>query len=276
MLHDRRRRKQFISLLAGVAMCLVVVGCKTTEGVQQVQKADNNRLKPDVSREDSARPFVQLGEKYLELGKYDLARENLLKALKYDPKSVDAHTVLATVYDRVGDSKAAEDNYRAAAELAPRAGGVNNNYGLYLCKQGKYVDARKHFDIAMADGFYADKATIYTNAGTCELIGKGSLDTAETDFRRALELDGKNTQAMYQLANVLYQKNDFFKARAFIQRYEGLGQPSPDALLLARNIEIKLGNAAAARDYAQRLREQFPDSEQTHSLDAVTPPPQTP
>ncbi len=259
----------------GWGTVVAVAGCKT-EGLKQVQKSDNSRLKPDTSSEGSARPFVQLGEKYLELGKYELARENLLKALKYDPKSVDAHTVLATVYDRVGDATSAEENYRAAAELAPRAGSANNNYGLYLCKRGKYAEARKHFDIALADGFYTDKGTIYTNSGTCELLGKGSLDKAESDFRRALELDSKNAQAMFQLASVLYQKNDFFKARAFIQRYEGFGQPSPDALLLARNIEIKLGNAAAARDYAQRLREQFPDSEQTHSLDAVTPPPQTP
>ncbi|HEX7917565.1 tetratricopeptide repeat protein, partial [Rudaea sp.] len=70
----------------------------------------------------------------------------------------------------------------------------------------------------------------------------------------------------FQLANVLYQKNDFFKARAFVQRYDALGQPSPDALLLARNIEIKLGHVDAARDYAQRLRDQFPDSEQARTL----------
>ena len=72
------------------------------------------------------------------------------------------------------------------------------------------------------------------------------------------------------LASVLYQKNDYFKARAFIQRFDALGQASPDALLLARNIEVKLGNAGAARDYAQRLREQFPDSTQTRSLDGAS------
>ena len=43
------------------------------------------------------------------------------------------------------------------------------------------------------------------------------------------------------------------------------------ALLLARNIEVKLGHADAARSYADRLRKDFPDSNQTHSLDAVAP-----
>jgi type IV pilus assembly protein PilF len=230
-----------------------------------------NGLKSDQSKSDAARPFVQLGQKYMEMGKLEIAKDNLLKALVYDPRSVDAHTLLATLYDRVGDRHAAEENYREAQELAPKSGSANNNYGLYLCKTGKFVEARKYFELAVADGFYADKDTVYTNAGTCQLLANGSLDTAEMDFRHALEANPKNLQALFQLANVLYQKNDYFKARAFIQRYDTLGQTTPDALLLARNIEIKLGHAEAAHDYALRLREQFPDSEQARSLDSLSP-----
>jgi type IV pilus assembly protein PilF len=247
----------------GLLLCALLSACTTQSG--------RPALKSGQTKEDSARPFVQLGQKYMEMGKLEIAKENLLKALTYDPKSVDAHTVLATLYDRVGDHQAAEENFRQAAELAPKAGGANSNYGLYLCKMGKFAESSKYFDIALADGFYADKATVYTNAGTCQLLAKGSLDQAESDFRRAVDLAPNNPQALYQLASVLYQKNDFFKARAFIQRYDALGQPSPDALLLARNIEIKLGHADAAHDYAQRLRDQFPESEQAHTLDSVSP-----
>ena len=139
---------------------------------------------------------------------------------------------------------------------------------MYLCKLGKYDQAQKRFDVAKADGFYTSQDLVYLNSGTCLLLAKAPGDAAEADFRRAVELNPKNGQALYQLASVLYEKDDFFKARAFIQRYDALNQPSPDALLLARNIETKLGNADAARDYAQRLREQFPDSTQTRSLEA--------
>ena len=253
-----------LALCAGMLSCLTLAACTTTEG-------GGTKLKSGQTPADSARPFVQLGQKYMEMGKLEIAKENLLKALVYDPKSVDAHTVLATVYDRVGDHQAAEENYRIAAELSPKAGNTNNNYGLYLCKVGKFELSRKYFDIALADGFYTDKAALYTNAGTCQLLGKGSLDVAEADFRHAVDIDPNSSQALYQLASVLYQKNDFFKARAFIQRYDALGQPSPDALLLARNIEVKLGHADAAHDYAQRLRDQFPDSQQAHDLDSVSP-----
>jgi type IV pilus assembly protein PilF len=257
-----RRDRALVLLLIGIALCAVLAGCTTTEG-------NGPKLKTTPTPDDSARPFIQLGQKYMELGKLELAQENLLKALHYNPKSIDAHTLLGTLYDRVGENTQALQQYREAALLAPKAGAENNNYGMYLCKLGQYAEARKYFDTALADGFYGLKASAYTNAGTCELLGKGSLDRAEVDFRNALTLEPDNGQALFQLASVLYQKNDFFKARAFVQRYDALGQPNPDALLLARNIEIKLGHADAARDYAQRLRDQFPDSEQARALQSM-------
>ena len=269
-------RPRFRVVLA--ALSLAIAACSHEQTMPDPQQPSTSQLstppaaKKPRTPQESAAIWVQLGQHYLELGKYEIAKEDLQKALKFDPKSVDAHTVLATLYDRVGDRTSAEEHYRLAAEYAPTAGAANNNYGLYLCKLGKFDLAQKRFDVAKADGFYTSLDIVYLNSGTCLLLGKGSKEAAEADFRRALELNPKSGQALYQLASVLYDKTEYFKARAFIQRFDALGEPSPDALLLARNIEVKLGNAVAARDYAQRLREQFPDASQTRSLDAASTP----
>jgi type IV pilus assembly protein PilF len=257
-------------LLGVLALTGAMAACSSQQTVMQPPQSESKsqvKENPEETKKHAADVWVQLGQHYLELGKYDIAKEDLLKALKFDPKSVDAHTVLATLYDRVGDRTSAEEQYRIAAELAPTAGATNNNYGLYLCKLGRFDQAQKRFDIAKADGFYNARDVIYLNAGTCTLLAKGSADVAEADFRRAVEINPNNSQALFQLASVLYDKGDFFKARAYVQRFDALGQPNPDALLLARNIEVKLGNAGAASDYAKRLREQFPDSTQAHSLE---------
>jgi type IV pilus assembly protein PilF len=71
------------------------------------------------------------------------------------------------------------------------------------------------------------------------------------------------------MANVLYLKNDAFRARAFLQRLEAQGQPSPTALKLGHDIELRLGDGEAAQDYAKRLREKFPDSEPARALEAT-------
>ena len=267
---ERSLARLSLSALAAATLCIVTACSRNAEGIRPatIENPQSN-LKSRETPADRARPFVQLGQKYMELGKLELAKDNLVKALSYDPKGVDAHTLLATLYDRVGDTAQALQHYREAALLMPKAGAENNNYGMYLCKLGQYAEARKYFDVAFADGFYGAKASAYTNAGTCELLGNGSLDRAEAEFRNALALEQNNAQALFQLASVLYRKNEFFKARAFVQRYDALGQPSPDALLLARNIEIKLGHVDAAHDYAQRLRDQFPDSEQARALQST-------
>lgn len=263
-------RRDLRTILA--VMGFAVAACSHQPQIMPAPASPTNpgSSRPERTPQESAAIWVELGQHYLELGRLEIAKEDLLKALQFDPKSVDAHTVLATLYDRVGDRVSAERYYRQAAELKPTAGATNNNYGLYLCKLGRFEEAQKRFAIAKADGFYNRADLVYLNSGTCIMLAKGSLDAAEADFRRAVELNPKNGQALFQLASVLYDKGQYFKARAFIQRFDALGQASPDALLLARNIEVKLGNAGAARDYAKRLHDEFPDSTQTHSLDAAS------
>jgi len=171
----------------------------------------------------------------------------------------------------LGNAKSAEQHYARAAELAPKSGDTNNNYGRFLCATGRSSEAQKYFARAMEDPFYKTPGILYSNAGMC-LADHGSdaqLSQAEDYLRKALEADPNNALALYYIAKVLYTKNDFFHARAFVQRFETLGKPDPAALLLARNIEVKLGHADSAKDYAQRLHKDFPDSEQTRLLDGA-------
>jgi type IV pilus assembly protein PilF len=251
-------------------LCCVLTACETPGGlgtrhVGEETKADK--------REDAARVRVELGQRYMQQGKLELALENLQKALEYDSNYVDAHTVIGALYEHLGKTKDAGEHYARAAELAPKSGAANNNYGQFLCAAGHYDEAQKYFLRAMDDPFYKAPDVLYTNAGTCLVEhGGGNLDQAENDFRKALESNPNNALALYEMAKLMYAKNDFFRARAFISRFEAQGHPSPQALLLARNIEVKMGHADSARDYTQRLHEQFPDSEQTRSLDSVAPP----
>jgi len=249
-----------------IALCTLLGACQTGG---QTRLGETRSAK----EQDAVDTRVALGKAYMQQGKYELAQENLLKALERNPNSVDAHTVIAVLYERLGNPKAAEQHYARAAELAPKAGDTNNNYGQFLCGTGRYDEAQKYYSRAMEDPFYKTPAILYTNAGTClaDHGGEAQLGQAEKYLRQALEVDPNNALALYYIARVLYTRNDFFHARAFIQRFETLGKPDPAALLLARNIEVKLGHAQSARDYAQRLHKDFPDSEQTRSLDGAVP-----
>ena len=66
---------------------------------------------------------------------------------------------------------------------------------------------------------------------------------------------------------LLYQENDAFRARAFLQRFDALGQPTAASLKLGHDIETRMGNPEGAQNYRKRLLSQFPDSEQAHALE---------
>lgn len=260
MLHRIPRMTCLIVLCAALGACETTGHGKLTESRSQKEQ-------------EAVETRVALGKAYMQQGKFELAQENLLKALERDPNSVDAHTVIAVLFEHLGNAKAAEQHYARAAELAPKSGDTNNNYGQFLCATGRYDEAQKYYARAMEDPFYKTPGMLYANAGTClaDHGGEAQLGQAEKYLRQALDADPSNTLALYYIAKVLYAKNDFFHARAFIQRFEALGRPDPAALLLARNIEVKLGHGESAKDYAQRLHKDFPDSEQTRALDGMTP-----
>lgn len=232
--------------------------------------ASSPRLKASDKARSAAEVHVALGQRYMQQGKLEIALEKLEKALKYDASYVDAHTVIAVLYERINDQRKAAEHYKRAADLAPRNGAVNNNYGAFLCRNGKLEEAEQRFSAAIADPFYKTPDVAYTNAGTC-LLKSQNVDRAEHYFRKALDTNPNNSEALYHLAGLLFQKSDFLRARAFLQRFDALGVASPDALLLGHSIETGLGNTREANEYARRLRTEFPDSPQRQKLEPSTP-----
>jgi type IV pilus assembly protein PilF len=218
-----------------------------------------------TQRQEAARVHTDLGRRYLQQGKLEIALEKLNKALSFDPNYVDAHTVIAFLYENIGDSANAERHYKRAAELKPKGGAENNNYGRFLCATGRYAEAQPYFDRALTDPFYQTPGLALANSGTC-LLKAGRPVEAENALRLAVEHNPNDGEALYQLASVLYEKGDFFNARAFVQRFESHSQARPDALLLGRNIELRLGNGQAAKDYTRKLLQGFPESQQARSL----------
>ena len=208
---------------------------------------------------------TDLGQQYLQQGRLEIALEKLTKALSYDASYVDAHTVIAVLYETIGDNVKAGEHYRRAAQLRPKSGNELNNYGSFLCRQGRYAEGRTYFDRALADPFYRTPGIALTNSGSC-LLKAGQREEAENVLRQALQHNPNDGETLLQLAQLSYDKGDYFNARGFIQRSETAAGSSADSLMLARNIELKLGNARAARDYTGRLLQNFPQSPQAQSL----------
>jgi type IV pilus assembly protein PilF len=238
-------------LPVAAALALALAACTTTE-MQPAPGAS----KPDLK--EAARLNTQLGIDYMRKGQFDIALEKLEKALEQDDELGIAHSAIALVYQRKGETKLAGKHYREALDLNADDPVTLNNFGIFLCGQGEpeeaekiFVRAAKHRDNTRADDAWA-------NAGVCLHNTPKARDRAEGYLREALQRNPNHANALAQMAQISYDKKDYLRARAFLQRYELNGRATAQTLWLAARTERALGDHAMARSYERRLRSEFP------------------
>jgi len=222
----------------------------------QVNKEDR-----ESERRKAAESNTALGMEYMDRGQYEVAFGKLKKAIAEDPDYAPGHTVLAVLYERLGEMEMAGKHYKKAYEVDPKDGDVNNNYGIYLCKNGKSGEAVEHFRIALDDPFYSSPEVALANAGSCEL-GAGNIPEADDYLRQALKFDPAFPDALLTMSRLNYLENSYLRARAFMQRYETTASHTASSLLLAFKIEMSLHDEKAERKYMQALETNFSESEQ--------------
>lgn len=118
---------------------------------------------------------------------------------------------------------------------------------------------------AVRDRDYGTPEAAWTNAGVCSRQNKDD-ETADEDFRKALQINPDFPDALAQLADMAYGKGDYLRARAFVQRYMATGQSTPPVLWIGLMTERKLGALDAARQYEKRLKRDYPDSKEAITL----------
>lgn len=261
----------FAAVTVIFVLALGLAGCSRNK-IIRVDNGNSLKSEPQESKQDekrdAAQVHTQLGAQLMEQGDLKGANEKFQMATQFDDNYEPAHTMLAILDERIKQPQQAEQEYRRALAIDPKNGDTNNNLGYFLCRHGRGNEGMQYLQRALADPFYKTPATANANAGSC-LIGMGNNAAAESHLSKALQADADYPDGLYQMAQLLYAKNDAFRARAFLQRFEGQGTATADSLLLGYRIESRLGDADAARNYANRLRAQFPDSDQAQKLGAI-------
>jgi len=208
---------------------------------------------------------LQLGIAYMRAGDYETAMKKLQKALEANPDSATVNGTLAILYENVGENDLAEKHFKTALALSPKDPQTHNNYGQFLCRHGKYIQALEQFNISASDPLYPGLAASLTNAGIC--AGKiPDAKQAEGYFRKALEHDKNFSYALLQMANLMLTQEKYLAARAYIQRFDGVSAPSAESLWLGVRIESALGDLSAAGNYALKLKNNFPNSVEAANL----------
>ncbi|HEX7370615.1 MAG TPA: type IV pilus biogenesis/stability protein PilW [Rhodanobacteraceae bacterium] len=256
-------------VFAAMLLALSLAACKHDPGIIKVPTQMSNLKQPqDTTKEDkqaAAQTHTQLAAVYMGHNQLKEAEAALDKALSFDSNYVPAHTLLAILYWQIDHLQDADKQFRAAIAIDPKNGDTNNNYGKFLCDQGKRQDAMEHFRRALADPFYKTPAVANANAGMCLTKFKDYAGAAPY-LHKALELDANYGPALIAMAQLDLDQNKAFEARGYMQRFESAGQATPESLLLGYQIATRLGDKGSATNYSNRLLDQFPNSTQAQSL----------
>jgi type IV pilus assembly protein PilF len=220
---------------------------------------------PPPSAVDAASFNMQLAIEYLKQGNLTAAREKIERALVQNPKNPAVHTVAGLLFERLGEYSKADKEYEQAVKLDARNPDVQNNYGAYLCRRGKLARAEKLLLQAARDPIYRTPEVALTNLGIC-LRNSGKADDAEKYLREALSRRPQYPDALFQMADLSFARARYLPGRAFLQRYLATGPVTPEVLWLGARLEHALGDNAAALEYRERLKREFPTSDQTSEL----------
>ncbi len=246
--------------MVGCCFALTVSGCVT-------QNYENDKSTPVVQNESTqneiAMTRISLGLGYLKMGNTSQAKLNLEKAKRFAPKLVQVYTAFAHYYDTVGEPEQAIQSYEKALSIKSDDADTLNNYGVFLCKQGRYQAAEEQMLKAIAVPSYILVAQSYENLALCQLQAN-DFNKAELYLGKSIAHSPSNASSLLNMVKLQYAKGDYKQADVFLKRYEKASRRfSPESLALAYKVFAKGRNLKTAKNYAAMLVKMFPNSYQS-------------
>ncbi|MEQ1805373.1 MAG: type IV pilus biogenesis/stability protein PilW [Burkholderiaceae bacterium] len=252
------------AVLLGAVLAAVLAGCVTPP-------ADESRDRITASDESDAskraRVRLELAGAYFGRGQMEFALDQVKMAIQADPTQSEAFNLRGLIYASLGDDKLAEESFRRALQLNARDADTMQNLGWYLCQRKRFDEAHAQFEQALAVPRYRDSARTYLTQGICYLQA-GQLEPAERSLVRASELDPGSASAAFTLADVLYRRKEYERARFHVRKVNTVSEvATAQSLWLAARIEHRLGQTRVRQELGQQLRRRFPESREAAAFE---------
>lgn len=216
-----------------LGMSVLLAACATN------QKSQNGEGDDEARSIKTAKINSQLGMAYLERHDFQRAKQKLLLAINEAPNIPEPWYAMGYFQETTGNPRAANDYYLKAVKIAPERGDVQNNYGTFLCRNGRYNESITHFVLAAKDPNYLNPADAYENAGFCSMKIPNYPQAAQF-FRYALSQDPARPLSRFELANTYYRQGNYHAARRELDTYTQIVGPSTESIRLSMAINKKL------------------------------------
>ena len=210
---------------------------------------------------NDAQMHLNLGRIRLEQQRFEQGREHLRRAL--DLRSDDP-TMLLEVGDALrigGQPERALPVYRQVLEKSPGSAAAHAGTGLALLELERYPESITELEEAIAlDPDLPIVGELHRHLGTAHLE-LGNVDKAVENFRRAIESDPDDADAMDHLGLLFFERGNFQDA---LGQYLAMADLRPTSAQVQVNIGtslVKLGRDEEAIAVFERAQDLDPDFE---------------
>lgn len=131
----------------------------------------------EPAHDKAAELNIQLALAYLDQGNAARAKEKLLKAQQFNPKSPMLNRAMAYYWERVGEASFAEKAHQKS--IRDNSGEAWSDYGAFLCRLRQYEKADNAFNHALKDPHYTKMAETLENRAKCLLEAGHSIEATE-------------------------------------------------------------------------------------------------
>lgn len=185
---------------------------------------------------DAAYLYNQLGAKYRDIEKFDIAITTYKKAIEFAPTWIYVYNNLGVTYYELKQYSNAIESYRKAIELKPDGSSAYNNLGLTYYDQKQYNNAIESYQKAIE--LNPDDATVYNNLGVTYYNLK-QYNKAIESYQKAIEIEPDYSSVYNNLGNVYCDINQYNMA---IESYQKAIELKPDDASAYINLGITFFN----------------------------------
>lgn len=244
------------------ALALVAAACTSTTTQQSKPVTDSGGA--DARRR--AEVHTMLAAEYYSRGNYAVAIAETRLAIKDDPTYFYAYNMQGLVLMELREDGPAREAFVKALQLAPNNPDVLNNYGWFLCLRNESQRGLEMMRRASTDTLYATPEKAWFSIGLC-LRKTGRVAEAEDALRRAILIRPDMIGALYNLAQVSYERGNYRDAENYLNRFTRLATPNIESLVLGVKVARANSDRAAEESYMQQLRRRYPDAPELRDLE---------
>ncbi|MEW6054448.1 MAG: tetratricopeptide repeat protein [Nitrospirota bacterium] len=181
---------------------------------------------------DNEAMLYLLGVIYAQHEEYDLAIQNLTRALQCNAKNADAYLALGAIFQKRGLVDEAVEYYQKAVGIDPDIAEAYENLGDIFRDKRQFDEAITHYKKAIQ--YIPDSAEIHCSLGNI-FKEKGQLDLAMYYYRKALKYNPDYAEIYNNLGLILTYQHQLDEA---ITHYQKAVQLNPDYAEALTNLGV--------------------------------------